>query len=105
MRYIDADKIEMRLPIKYDHDGDVLVSLRDIYNCINQMPTANPYEWISVEDRLPEETGSYIVATSNGAVCTAKYWHGTAWKPHWNGTIAKHITHWMPLPMHPGVKQ
>lgn len=31
-------------------------------------------EWISVEERLPEASGSYIICTKNGSVCTAHFY-------------------------------
>ena len=64
-------------------------------------------EWISVDDRLPERTGSYIVCTDKGAVCTAKFYSdlptGLRYeKPHWNNSrLNKHITHWCELPQPP----
>ena len=64
-------------------------------------------KWIPVTERLPEKTGSYIVHTDNGAVCTAKYYYDLPTglrfeKPHWNSSkLAKHITHWMSLPEPP----
>ena len=57
--------------------------------------------WISVMDKLPEKTGSYIVATENGAVCTAKFYESEYWGNHFAGRVARYITHWMPLPKHP----
>ena len=56
--------------------------------------------WISMDEATPGKTGSYIVATSNGAVCTAK-WYAHPWKPHFNGSAKNYITHWMPFPKHP----
>lgn len=54
-------------------------------------------KWISVNERLPDCDGSYIVATSRGAVCTTHWWT----KAHrWSGRLG--VTHWMPLPEPPG---
>lgn len=64
-------------------------------------------EWIPVTERLPERTGSYIVHTDRGAVCTARFYRnlptGLEYEnPHWNNSrLNKHITHWMPLPEPP----
>ena len=64
-------------------------------------------EWISVKDRLPERTGSYIVCTDKGAICTAKFYSdlptGLRYeKPHWNNSrLNKHITHWCEMPQPP----
>lgn len=64
-------------------------------------------QWISASDRFPERTGSYIVCTDKGAICTAKFYSdfptGFRYKEqHWNNSrLNKHITHWMPLPQPP----
>lgn len=63
-------------------------------------------KWISMEDKLPTETGSYIVCTDRKAVCTARYYAqttfgGTVQNGYFTGRIGKHVTHWMPLPLAP----
>lgn len=56
--------------------------------------------WISVEDRLPEKDGSYLVYLSKGkAVCTAHFWTKDL---SWSGRrLNPYITHWQPLPAPP----
>ncbi|BFL50773.1 hypothetical protein K430107D3_16110 [Dysosmobacter welbionis] len=81
-------------------------------------------EWISVEDRLPDAPGHYLVCTS------INYWHGGCLDENeerkdglkcgtpegyegttmsvldcyfdgtgeWNRVWKNHVTHWMPLP-------
>ena len=80
-------------------------------------------EWVSVDDRLPEYPGHYLVCTS------INYWHGGCmdinenhkYHPngtpvgydgstmsvldcyydvtgHWNRACDSHVTHWMPIP-------
>ena len=56
-------------------------------------------EWISVEERLPEKGGSYLVFSSKSkTVFTAHYWLSDRWANRANGQF---ITHWMPLPQPP----
>ena len=62
-------------------------------------------EWISVEDRLPEDSGYYLVvyrdkyngsisiALDNYVKCGAGEW--------WASEFTHNITHWMPLPEPP----
>ena len=83
-------------------------------------------QWISVNDRLPEYPGHYLVCTS------INYWHGGCmdinenhkYHPngtpvgydgstmsvldcyydvagHWNRVCDSHVTHWMPIPEPP----
>ena len=57
-------------------------------------------EWISVEDRLPEKDGKYIVCTARGSVyCTRFKAYGKS--GNFQTDINTHITHWMPLPEPP----
>jgi hypothetical protein len=66
----------------------------------------NEMEWISVEDRLPEQDGKYLVydfGSDAGVIYfEAGYWleHDAYWG--WTAmTIQSYITHWMPLPKPP----
>ena len=66
-------------------------------------------EWISVEDRLPEETGEYLIIDKSGVMYLAPYSSryrafnatdeddGDRWR-------IKDTTHWMPLPEPPKMK-
>ena len=62
-------------------------------------------EWISVEDRLPKDSGYYLVVYQdkyNGSIsiafdmyvkCKAGEW--------WENDFMRDVTHWMPLPQPP----
>lgn len=70
-------------------------------------------EWISVKDRLPEESGNYIVCCddsscsygegiwySSDVVVVSEYYEGS-WIWYEGGTewsLENIVTHWMPLP-------
>ena len=72
-------------------------------------------EWVSVDDRLPDKDGCYIVtACDEGCSCGDGIWYDTVvieaehYKGEWswneNGTeydITDLVTHWMPLPNPP----
>lgn len=54
-RYIDANKIEFRLPTYTDEDGEVLIPLLALRHCIEQTPTADvrentPAKWLINSD-------------------------------------------------------
>jgi hypothetical protein len=116
MRLIDADT----LPISFD-GHTVSVWKKDL----DAAPTVNPYEWISVEDRLPEVLvtekgwGNHRVQKSIRVLCACKQKSGKVlvkegyyelWdytdKPYWRipGNIDS-VTHWMPLPTPPTEKE
>lgn len=67
-------------------------------------------KWISVEDRLPEKEGNYIVAEKKGngeTYVTERgllHWaNGPSWCLSWQEQYVHEIkvTHWMPLPEPP----
>ena len=56
-------------------------------------------KWISVEERLPEENGKYIVCTAKGSVYCTKFSIGVRGSFHTD--MYTHIAYWMPLPEPP----
>ena len=67
----------------------------DCKNCWKTKLVNPMQEWVSVDERLPEEDGKYIVCTAKNTVYCAKY-HA---KGRFFGTdMHTHITNWMPLP-------
>ena len=134
MRLIDTDHIKIRLCEIADYwrskgERYEAVLLNDTVNTVidSESTITQPSgEWISVEDRLPDKPGHYLVCTS------INYWHGGCMdkneehKYHdsgtpigydgtmmsvldcyyditgdWNRVFNKHVTHWMPLPEPP----
>ena len=62
-------------------------------------------EWISVEDGLPEESGTYITAALDGHTTRVTFVKWQKRNRHWELAGARSywkITHWMPLPEPPG---
>ena len=102
MRLIDADT----LPIKFDgHTFSVWK------NDLDAAPTINLYEWISVEDRLPEkyldDEGielNFIVWSKGYIHSQTAYFNGKIFYFRcYDGTegIMDGISHWMPVPAPP----
>jgi hypothetical protein len=123
MRLIDADKLmelyENTLGCNID---DCSVPIPVIRQNILDMSTVAPYEWISVEDRLPEidpyGKGRYGGARSVRVLCACKQRDGRTfvkegyYEPCGNGHVVWRIpgsidsvTHWMPLPEPPNKKE
>jgi hypothetical protein len=66
--------------------------------------TCYSQQWISVEDRLPEKIGYYLVVRNINKVTTRKFdeWITGSRKRFWHsGGEDESITHWMPLPEPP----
>ena len=98
----------------------------EIIDALDALPTITPpNEWVSVEERLPDKPGHYLVCTS------VNYWHGGCMDKNgvssnkgttdgyvgttlsvldcfcdttgdWNRVCNKHVTHWMNIPAPPG---
>ena len=77
------------------------------YQIVSHLPSAGP-KWVSVEERLPEKEGGFIVAVTQWGTDFAYFVPGLGFGMydtseglfHWNG--CDDITHWMPLPEPPG---
>ena len=64
-------------------------------------------EWISVKDRLPEP-GKQVLIYSRYDFCESAFYIGVPgkWRVTWNHEMldADSVTHWMPMPLAPEVK-
>lgn len=66
-------------------------------------------KWISVEERLPKESGRYIVRFPSGNIDSVTYsrmhnaFNASDMLPHKNNAMT--VTHWMPLPSAPEVSE
>jgi putative addiction module CopG family antidote len=59
-------------------------------------------QWVSVAERLPETTGSYLVASSRGTVAVADWYEENRWSVGRDEVfVAQEISCWMPLPTPP----
>lgn len=61
-------------------------------------------EWISVDDRLPEESGMYIVTANDGHAQRVSFVLWQKKNRMWNLTGARsywRVTHWQPMPKPP----
>ena len=58
-------------------------------------------EWISVDDKLPENMNDVLVVISLGIMFVA--WYDSFYENVWmyNGSTLHNVTHWMPLPEPP----
>ena len=88
-------------------DTDGVGLLEDVLWEINAQPTLTPpNEWVSVEDRLPEDRQIVLFHQKDGFIYCAEHLAGVkdlppAWlidNDSWEG---ENITHWMALPAPP----
>lgn len=99
MRLIDADVYKGTLNmLRYGNhlNRESVLNLAEI--ALDEQPTIDSYEWISVKDRMPEQYSYVIVFT--GLEVTEAFYDG--WR--FGCTSKSHpisVTHWMPLPEPP----
>ncbi len=112
MRLIDAEQL------KQLHD-DVIsgkVDIRTEGDLIDTCPTVNPYEWISVKDRLPHSQQMVVGYTPCDGYMFVGFYQKVEspyYKSYWNiitsmrstRKMTKKVTHWMPLPAPPTEKE
>lgn len=79
-----------------DENMELLRKYRDDITELKQQLSEQQNRWISVEDRLPEKAGRYLVSTQRMVYVM----HFEAEK-----FIFSDITHWMPLPEPPKPKE
>lgn len=64
-------------------------------------------EWISVEDKMPEDGtevyASWSFDSNDGPHQSLASYAGAEWITDWDGV--QEVTHWMPLPDPPGYKE
>ena len=112
-RAIDADKLKKELAPYEENDFsqqiDVILKIVDM-----QTTLTPPNEWVSVEERLPEGNGEYIVtACDEGCPAGEGIWYDTVvvfaeyydgcwtWNDGTEYDLTDIVTHWMPLPAPP----
>ena len=84
-------------------DYNWLVGL--INDCFNDLGLSN--EWVSVDDRLPEENKTYLINVAGEGVFEAGFYRcpeyeNIAWHcPVTHDDIDFTVTHWQPLPLPP----
>ena len=99
-RVIDADELEKKFGYGPNDTEEERAFNQAARKIIREMPTLTPpNEWVSVEERLPEEKQRVIVRCER--VGTSVGW--ILWG-NWMtdiGPDAGKVTHWMPLPAPP----
>ena len=111
VRPIDANAMlnELR-PVSFEAEHSAVL-LSDVSKMmrewVERQPTlAPPNEWVSVEERLPNNKQIVLFRQKNGFIYCAEYFAGNSLcSPSWfidcDCWEAKEVTHWMPLPAPP----
>ena len=110
MRAIDADELRSQIRHMQRTVNPDLVQYALVQAIIADMPTLTPpNEWVSVEERLPEESDGMVLFT-NGRAVTSGYRNHMFRMSGEEGVYAPairkgggymRVTHWMSLPEPP----
>lgn len=103
MRLIDADLFDKELEeYSYGHCDEEFYTCESIRGMLDDQPTVNPYEWISVEDRLPENLFEAVLVycpDNKNIYCVylnaRNEWHIFDYGA--GRQVTERVTHWMPL--------
>ena len=108
MRAIDADALKKELAPYEENDFSQQIDV--ILKIVDAQPTLTPpNEWVSVEERLPEESDGMVLFT-NGRAVTSGYRNHMFRMSDEEGVYAPairkgggymRVTHWMHLPAPP----
>lgn len=83
-------------------NGEFYPCKPDIFAKTYEIPTlTTPNEWVSVEDRLPEQKHNVLAYSPKSGVAEADYADGVWMQYRWSA-VMDGVTHWMPLPAPPG---
>ena len=77
--------------------------VNDVKTILKELPSAQPVQWISVKDRLPDSGTGVLVFTDDYCAYTAHY--DGYWWLSGEPTLSYNVTHWMPLPAPPEVEE
>ena len=111
VRPIDANAMLNELkPVGFEAEHSAVL-LSDVSKMmrewVERQPTLTPpNEWVSVEERLPNDKQIVLFRQKNGFIYCAEYFAGNSLcSPSWfidcDCWEAKEVTHWMPLPAPP----
>ena len=122
-KYIKLEDL-MKFPIRHDHydkkhgSKDFIYGIETVLEYAENLQTIDvAQEWISVDDRLPDKTGRYLVLKNRIApdclggnrtdIVILRFFVDKGFRipthiPDWiNEEINEEVTHWMPLPQPP----
>lgn len=95
MRLIDADKLIEKLNKNSIFRTVTNAEDKNAIEIIEEQPTVN--NWISVDDRLPEDNERVLIYVKWDCILIALRRNGE-WNGHWENYEDDEVLAWMPLP-------
>ena len=106
MRLIDADALKEEITSHFDLELEPVIE-KEALRMIDEQETisaASP-KWVSVKDRMPNYCDTVIAVNIFGHISVAFYRGSGCFTDNNSGDELNYITHWMPLPETPDVKE
>lgn len=77
--------------------------IQDVIKIIQEVAEEHNGGWISVNDRLPDKAGSYLVIGKSGGATVTRWYMPSEFYPegHFGGNSSDYIRYWMPRPEPP----
>lgn len=85
-------------------DERILTAYKNAIDALQNEQGVTVREWVDVKDRLPEESGMYIVTANDGHAQRVSFVQWQKKNRTWNLTGARsywRVTHWQPMPQPP----
>ena len=102
------DKILERLSnirrvVKTDEDAEWNRAIYKSTEIVQEVAEEYNGGWISVNDRLPDKAGSYLVIGKSGGATVTRWYMPSEFYPkgHFGGNSSDYIRYWMPRPEPP----
>lgn len=83
--------------------GECVVPIEKVDEIAKELAEQHYNGWISVNDRLPDKEGSYLVIGRTGGATVTRWYAPSKFHPqgHFGGNSADYIRYWMPRPQPP----
>ena len=89
--------------VKTDEDAEWNRAIYKSTEIVKEVAEEYNGGWISVNDRLPDKAGSYLVIGKSGGATVTRWYMPSEFYPkgHFGGNSADYIRYWMPRPEPP----
>ena len=84
-------------------NGNAYLDSADVIEIVQEVAEEYNGGWISVNDRLPDKAGSYLVIGKSGGATVTRWYMPSEFYPegHFGGNSSDYIRYWMPRPEPP----
>ena len=101
-RYLDDSNLSCMFD-KSDIEETRVDTIKEMLEIVQEVAEEYNGGWISVNDRLPDKAGSYLVIGKSGGATVTRWYMPSEFYPkgHFGGNSADYIRYWRPRPEPP----